>query len=252
MNRSTPVPGESLDTGPAIPEEAYEVTYTIKDLPADLRPRERLIYAGPGALNDAELLAIILRTGRKGENVVQLAQRLLVTLDGLAGLARASVDELCQVPGLGHAKAAQVKAALELGKRLLVAAPSERPKITQPGDAANLVMADMELLDHEELRVLLLDIRNRVQRIVTLYKGNVNTTVVRIGEIFRAAVRDNAPGVILVHNHPSGDPTPSPEDVRITAKAVEAGKLLNIQVLDHLIIGRRRFVSLKERGLGFG
>ncbi len=245
MNPSTPASPHSD------PSPGTDSTFTIKELPADLRPRERLLHAGPRALNNAELLAIVLRTGRPGENVVHLAQRLLTTFGGLGGLVRATTEELCQVPGLGQAKATQVKAALELGRRLLVEAPRERPTITTPEDAANLVLADMGWLEHEELRVMLLDTRNRVQRVLTLYQGNVNTTVVRIGEIFRAAVRDNSSGLILVHNHPSGDPSPSPEDVRITAKVVEAGALLGIQVLDHLVIGRNRFVSLKEQGLGF-
>lgn len=246
MNHEPPSAEPPRDNLPEMPP-----AYTIKELPADLRPRERLLYAGPGSLNHAELLAIILRTGRQGENVIRLAERLLATFGGLGGLARATTEELCQVPGLGQAKVAQVKAALELGRRLLLEAPGERPKITAPEDAAGLVMAEMGLLAQEELRVMLLDTRNRVQRIVTLYRGNVNTTVVRVGEVFRPAVRDNAPSIILVHNHPSGDPTPSPEDVRITSKVVEAGRLLNIQVLDHLVIGRNRFVSLRERGLGF-
>lgn len=218
----------------------------LRELPPAYRPVERARAWGAEHLTAPELLAAVLQA----PNGLELAYELLARF-GLDGLARAGVEELCRVPGMGPTRAAAVKAALALGVRLAEEQVATRPKIRSPEDVADLVMADMGMLDHEELRVLLLDSRNQVQRIVTLYKGNVNTTVVRIGEIFRDAVRDNAPGIILVHNHPSGDPTPSPEDVCITAKAVEAGQMLNIQVLDHIIVGGRRFVSLRERGLGF-
>jgi DNA repair protein RadC len=232
--------------------EPGEYRLTIKEMPETLRPRERLAYVGPNALSTAELLAIILRTGGKGENVVRMAERLLAEFQGLAGLGQASYDELCQVHGLGQAKVTQIKAALELGKRLLMAAPEERLQVRSPADVANLLMLEMGLLDQEHLRTVLLDTKNFVQRVVPVYAGSLNTAVVRIGEVFRAAVRANSASIIVVHNHPSGDPTPSPEDVRVTEMIVEAGKLLDIDVLDHLVIGRNRYVSLKERGLGFG
>ncbi len=228
-----------------------EYSPLIRDLPVDLRPRERLIYAGPGALSTVELLAIILRMGGRGESVIRMAERLLAQFGGLAGLAQASHDELCAVHGVGEAKATQIKAALELGRRLLATAPHERPQVRGPADVANLVMLEMGLLEQEHLRVVLLDTKNYVQRIVNVYAGSLNTAVVRIGEIFREAVRSNCAAIIVVHNHPSGDPTPSPEDVRVTEQLVEAGRLLDIEVLDHLVIGRNRYVSLKERGLGF-
>ncbi len=224
---------------------------TIKELPENLRPRERLAYAGATALSTAELLAIILRTGGRGENVVRMAERLLTQFNGLTGLAQASYDELCQVHGLGQAKVTQLKAAMELGRRLLLAAPLERTQVQSPADVANLLMLEMALLEREQMRTVLLDTKNRVQRIVTVYAGSLNTAVVRVGEVFREAIRANSAGIIVVHNHPSGDPTPSPEDVRVTEKIVQAGKLLDIDVLDHLIIGHNRYVSLKERGLGF-
>ncbi len=224
---------------------------TIKELPEDLRPRERMAYAGANALSTAELLAIILRTGGKGENVIRMAERLLIQYRGITGLAQASHEELCQTHGLGMAKTSQIKAALELGRRLLLAAPEEQAQIHSPADVANLLMLEMGLLEREQLRTVLLDTKNRVQRIVTVYSGSLNTAVVRVGEIFRDAIRANSASMIVVHNHPSGDPTPSPEDVRVTEKIVEAGQLLNIDVLDHLIVTRSRFVSLKERGLGF-
>ena len=224
----------------------------IRDLPADMRPRERLIYAGPAALSAAELLAIILRVGNRGENVVRFAERLLTEHGGVAGLGQASLDELCAVHGMGAAKAAQIKAALELGKRLLVSSPQERPQIHSPADIANLVMLEMGLLEQEHLRTILLDTKNYVTRIANVYVGSLNAAVIRVGEIFREAVRANSASIVVVHNHPSGDPTPSPEDVRVTQMIVEAGKLLDIAVLDHVVIGRNRYVSLKERGLGFG
>jgi DNA repair protein RadC len=224
---------------------------TIKELPSSERPRERLLNYGASALSTAELLAIILRTGIPDENVVRVAQRLLATFDGLAGLARANPPELMAERGLGLAKTAQLKAALELGRRLLVASPADRPQIRSPADAANLLISEMGLLDQEQLRVMLLDTKNRVLDISTVYVGSLNTSLIRVGELFREAIRANCASLIVVHNHPSGDPTPSPEDVAVTRQIVEAGKLLDVDVLDHLIIGQQRFVSLKERGLGF-
>jgi DNA repair protein RadC len=224
----------------------------IRDLPADLRPRERLMYAGENSLSTAELLAIILRVGNQGESVIRMAERLLTEFDGIAGLAQADFDELCSSYGMGKAKAAQIKSSLELGRRLLVARPEERPQIRTPGDVANLLMLEMGLLEQEHLRTVLLDTKNRVMRIADVYAGSLNAAVVRVGEVFRAAIRANAAALIVVHNHPSGDPTPSPEDVRVTEMLVQAGELLDIAVLDHLIIGRNRYVSLKERKLGFG
>ncbi len=227
-----------------------EYNLTIKELPSSERPRERLLHYGANALSNAELLAIVLRTGTRDENVVRLAQRLLVTYGGLSGLARANTAELAAERGLGPAKTTQLKAALELGRRLLAESP-ERPQIRSPADAANLVMSEMSLLEQEHMRVLLLDTRNYVLASPTIYVGSLNTTTIRVGELFREAIRANAASLIAIHNHPSGDPTPSPEDVAMTRQIVEAGKLLDVEVVDHLIIGRQRFVSLKERGLGF-
>ncbi len=224
---------------------------TIKELPSSERPRERLLEYGVGALSTAELLAIILRTGTRDENVILLSHRLLARFGNLAGLVQASTAEMISEHGLGPAKVAQLKAALELGRRMLVESPEERPQIRSPADAANLVMTEMGLLEQEQLRIILLDTKNRVLTTKTVYQGSLNTSLIRVGELFRHAVRANCLSLIVLHNHPSGDPTPSPEDVTVTRQIVEAGKLLDIDVLDHLIIGRQRFVSLKERGLGF-
>lgn len=228
-----------------------EYTPMIRDMPLMERPRERFMQVGPRAMSTTELLAITLRTGVGGENVLRLAERLLAHFNGLSGLARATVRELMAVKGIGPAKAVEVKAALELGRRLLAAAPEERPRVTSPGDAANLLMTEMMLLEQEQLRVVLLDTRNYVLDVHTVYQGSLNTSVVRVGELFRHAIKDNAAAIIVTHNHPSGDPAPSPEDVHVTRQIVRAGKLLDIELLDHIIIGRQRYVSLKERGLGF-
>jgi DNA repair protein RadC len=224
---------------------------TIKDLPVEERPRERLKKYGAGSLANAELLAIILRTGVGGENVLNLATRLLARFSGLMGLARASFSELCEEKGIGIAKAAQLKAAMELGRRLLIASPGERPQVKSPADAANLMMMEMAMLEQEHMRLILLDSKNYVLDTPTIYIGSLNTSVIRVGELFREAIKQNCAAIIVVHNHPSGDPTPSPEDVTVTELITQAGQILDIDVLDHLIIGQQRYVSLKERGLGF-
>ena len=224
----------------------------ITDLPSTDRPRERLAEVGAGGLSNAELLAILLRIGVKGENAVRMAERLLKQLGGLSGLHRASYSDLCGVKGIGQAKAAQLQAALELGRRIAVTAPEERVAIKSAADAANLIMYQLSALDQEYLFVILLDTRNRViGKPFEVYHGSLNTSLIRVGEVFREAVKANAAALIVAHNHPSGDPSPSPEDVAVTRALVEAGRLLDIDLLDHLVIGQHRFVSLKERGLGF-
>ncbi len=225
--------------------------YRISDLHESDRPRERLAALGPQALTNAELLAILLRVGVQGENAVEVGQRLLKKFSGLGGLHRAPFKELMDQHGMGEAKASQIKAAIELGRRLTLESPEEKPTINSPADAAALVQYDMSALEQEHLRVMLLDRRNRVLEIVEVYKGSVNSSQVRVGELFKGAVRTNASAIIVVHNHPSGDPTPSPDDVAVTRAIVQAGKLLDVDVLDHLVIGQGKWVSLKERGLGF-
>jgi len=224
---------------------------TIKDLPTEERPRERLLRCGEGALNTSELLAIILRVGVGGESALDLARRLIITYDGLPGLARASFAELRAERGLGNAKTAQLKAALELGRRMLLATPEERLIIRSPSDVAQILMAEMAHLEQEHFRVLYLDTRNRLLGSDEVYVGSLNASHIRVAEIFRDAVKRNCAAVIVAHNHPSGDPSPSPEDVEVTRRLVAAGDLLGIPVLDHLVIGQQRFVSLRERGLGF-
>ncbi|HEU5316185.1 MAG TPA: DNA repair protein RadC [Chloroflexota bacterium] len=225
-------------------------------MPSDDRPRERLSKYGAGNLSNAELLAIIWRTGSSGkerESVLMLAQRALNRFQSLAGLARASIRELSGITGVGEVKAIELQAALELGRRLAVAVPEERPVIHSPREVVNLVHSEMALLEQEELWLLLLNSKNQVLAIRRMYRGTINSSSIRIAELFRQAIRENAVSIVITHNHPSGDPTPSPEDVRVTADAVRAGVLLDVEVLDHIIVGggRDRYVSMKERGLGF-
>jgi len=223
----------------------------IKELPPTEQPRERLRDQGPAALSDAELLAILLRVGVAGTNVVQLAQQLLVENGGWPGLMRVDYQELCKRHGIGEAKAAALKAALEIGRRLLLTEQTQRFQIKSPTDAAQLLMIEMSHLEQEHLRTVLLDTKNRVQAVATVYIGSLNASLIRVGEVFRDALKHNSAALIVAHNHPSGDPTPSPEDVLVTREIVSAGKLLDVEVLDHLVIGQGRFVSMRERGLGF-
>ena len=227
------------------------ITVTLRDLPSSERPRTRLERLGPGALSTVELLSIVLRTGVEGENALDLSQRLLARYGGLAGLARASFSELVAERGMGVAKAAQLQAALELGRRLMVAQPEEHPVLYTPTDAAAILMAEIGHLEQEHFCVLFLDARYRVLGIQTLYRGNLTLTQIRVGEVFREAIRRNCTHIVVAHNHPSGDPTPSPDDIAVTRQLVEAGRLLGIEVLDHLIIGQHRWLSMRDRRLGF-
>ncbi len=219
---------------------------TVRELPSNERPRERLQHFGPQALSLAELLAIILRTGTRGDNALELANKLLAKYGGLPGLVRADFRELCAEHGIGEAKSAQVKAALEIGRRLALVQVDTRYKIGTPADAANLVMLEMAYLDTEQMRILLLDAKSQLIEKASLYQGTANSSVLRAAEIFRPAIIRNCPGLILCHNHPSGDPTPSPEDIKVTKQLVAAGRVLDIELVDHIIIGQQRFVSLKE------
>jgi DNA repair protein RadC len=224
---------------------------TVRELPTEERPRERLERYGAGTLQTSELLAVIFGSGMRGENVVDLSARLLRDFGGLGGLLATELPVLCQQRGLGPAKAMQLKAILELGRRLNVLAPEQKPQITCPADAANVVQLEMQFLAQEQLRVLCLDTKNFVAHQQTVYQGTVNTSVVRAAEVFRPAITRNSPAIVVLHNHPSGDPTPSPEDVRTTEQLRQAGEILDVELLDHIIIGHGKFVSLKERRLGF-
>ncbi len=217
----------------------------------DLMPRERLEQEGAGVLADHELIAILLRTGTTNEGVLRLSARLLEEYGGFIGLQRRDYAEFLTMGGLGPAKAATLKAALEIGRRVAKLPIEDRPAISSPEDVVNLIGFEMAALEQEQLRVVLLDTKNRIIRSPMVYQGSVNEASVRIGELFREAVRVNAVSIILVHNHPSGDPTPSSADVALTTEVVAAGRLLDIAVVDHLVIGQGCHVSLKRLGLGF-
>ena len=225
--------------------------HAIRELPAAERPRERLAARGVGGLTSAELIALLWGSGTRGRSAVDIATDALAAHDGLTGLARASELELGRIPGIGMAKAAQLVGAFELGRRLMADWPSGRWSIRGPRDVADRLILQMGRLEREELRVVILDTKNHVLRVATVYQGNVSSSLVRVGELYRDAVRLDAASVILVHNHPSGDPTPSPDDLHLTAEALAAGRILDIALLDHLVIGHDAYVSLRDRGIAF-
>jgi DNA repair protein RadC len=245
------VSGSNDEPGPWPSVDRPGVGRAIRELPAEERPRERLAARGAAGLTTAELIGLVWGSGTRGRSAVDVAADALARHDGLTGLARASDVELAAVPGIGAARAAQLVAAFELGRRLLADWPSARWTIRGPHDVADRLVLQMGRLEREELRVVLLDTKNHVLRVATVYQGNVSSSLVRVGELFRDAVRLSAAGVILVHNHPSGDPTPSPEDLHLTAEALAAGRLLDIQLLDHLVIGHDAYLSLRDRGVAF-
>ena len=209
--------------------------------------KERLLVYGSETLLTEELLALVLRTGAADEKGPELARTLLAKCRGLGGLLQVECRELMQEYGMSETRVALLKAVLELGRRLNRPQQEEKYQIRTPADAANLVMPDMAFLAFEQLRVLVLDTKNRVIDNVPLYKGTINSSVLRAAEIFRLAIVRNCPAIIICHSHPSGDPIPSPEDLEATKQLVEAGKVLDVNVVDHLVIGHNRFVSLKER-----
>jgi DNA repair protein RadC len=215
------------------------------------RPRERLVTHGPSGLSSSELLAVLLGTGRVGASSIDVANDLLSRHGSLAELARADPLELCAMAGIGSARAAQLVAAFELGRRSLSDGLPGRWLIRAPRDVVDRLQPRLAGLTREELRVLLLNTRNVVLREQLVYQGNVSSALVRVAELFRDAVRIHAAGMIVVHNHPSGDPEPSPDDLHLTAEAIAAGRLLDIPVLDHLVIAAGGYVSLRDRGVAF-
>lgn len=219
----------------------------VRELPVDLRPSSRLTAVGTRALSDVELLALVLQTG----DAVDLARDVLVMVGGVHDLPRYGRAELCSLPGIGASIAGRILAAVELGRRAASARSSDVAQVRNPGDAYSLLASDMTGLEQEHMRVILLDTRNNVIGVPIVYIGNLYTAVIRVAEIFKPAIRNNAAAIILAHNHPSNDPSPSPEDVKVTRQIVQAGELFDIRVLDHMIVGNGRYVSLKERGLGF-
>ncbi|MCC2670260.1 MAG: repair protein RadC [Armatimonadetes bacterium] len=228
--------------------ESY-TTLRIQDMLPDDRPRERLERSGPESLTTPELLAILFRTGTAKRNAVQLAEALFRELGGLSGLAVSTLEELSCVNGVGRVKAIEVKAAIELGKRLSATNEDVKPVIRSPDDVAKLMMADLRYETREHLYALVLDARNQVRHRRLVSTGTLTESLVHPREVFREAIRFSAASLVLVHNHPSGDPDPSPADISTTKRLSEAGKLLGIDLLDHVIIGDGKWLSLKQRGL---
>ncbi|MBU5444670.1 DNA repair protein RadC [Paenibacillus sp. MSJ-34] len=224
-------------------------SYTLRDLPREERPRERLMQYGASSLSHAELLAILLRTGTRRESAVHMAQRMLRQIGGLRNLVDISIEEMTEMKGMGLAKAIQLKAGIELGRRLAQSRLNETITIRKPQDAADLLSEQMRYLQKEHFVCLFLNTKNHLIAQETLSMGSLNASIVHPREIFRAAIKCSSASVICAHNHPSGDPTPSAEDIGLTRRLVEAGEIIGIDVLDHLIIGDGSFISLKEQGL---
>jgi DNA repair protein RadC len=220
----------------------------IRDFPQDERPRERFIQNGPESLSNHELIAILLRTGTKDESVLQLSNRLLTNFEGLRLLKAATLEEMTEIKGIGQAKAIQILAAVEVGRRIANLNYTDRYVIRSPEDGANYVMNDMRFLSQEHFVCLYLNTKNQVLHKQTIFIGSLNASIVHPREVFREALKRSAASIICLHNHPSGDPAPSREDIEVTKRLVECGKMIGIDVLDHLIIGENKFVSLKEKG----
>src|SRR5690625_2334812 len=228
----------------------FERNYTIKDLPVSERPREKLYSYGPESLSNAELLAIIIRTGHRQDTALDVAQRIL-SMDnrGLTYLSEVSIEQLMEVKGIGKCKAAQILAAIEIGKRLSRWGAHEKTRVNSPVVLANLVMDEMRYLNKEHFRIAILDTKNQILSIENISIGTLNASIVHPKDVFYAAIRRNANSIILIHNHPSGDPETSKEDISITNRLIQVGDLLGIKVLDHIIIGDNRYISFKEKNL---
>lgn len=224
-------------------------SFTIKDLPENERPRERLAKYGAELLSNAELLAIILRSGTRYDSAINIANKLLKNESGIKHLYELSFEELKSIKGIGIAKASQIKAALELGRRLRSFKDSNAIYIKSPGDAAELVMEEMRHLKKECLKIILLNIKNMVVSVKDISIGSLNSSIVHPREIFVEAIKMSCASIILCHNHPSGDPSPSQEDLSVTRRIHEAGKIIGIDLIDHIIVGDGRYISLKEKNI---
>jgi DNA repair protein RadC len=220
----------------------------LRNVPHEERPRERMMQYGAEALSHAELLAILLRTGSQGQSAVHLAGMLLKQCGSLRNLMDMSMEELTAIRGLGPAKAVQLRAGIELGRRISRSRPEEAFVVRKPQDAADYVMEELRYLQKEHFVCLFLNTKNHIIARETLSVGTLNASLVHPREVFRSAIKRSSAAIICVHNHPSGDPTPSPEDITITKRLAEAGEIVGIDVLDHLVIGDGRYVSLKEQG----
>ncbi|WP_172254726.1 RadC family protein [Saccharibacillus deserti] len=226
-----------------------QAVHLLRDLPGEERPRERMLQYGAGALSHSELLAILIRTGRQGESAVHLAQRVLNEAGTLKGLADLNLSELMQIKGVGPAKAVQIKAGIELGLRLSRRSSADKVVVRSPHDAYEAVAVELRDLRKEHFVCLFLNTKNHVIGTETLSVGSLNASIVHPREVFRAAIKCSSASIVCAHNHPSGDPAPSPEDISLTRRLVEAGRIVGIDVLDHIVVGDGTYVSLKEQGL---
>ena len=220
----------------------------IRDYPKEERPRERFLQDGPQSLSNQELLALLLRTGSREESVLQLSGRLINSFKGLRLLKEASVEELTVIKGIGEAKAIQILASVELGRRINNLNDQDRYVIRSPEDGANYCMEEMRFLSQEHFVCLYLNTKNQVLQKTTVFIGSLNASIVHPREVFKEAFKRSAASIICLHNHPSGDPSPSREDIEVTKRLVECGKIIGIEILDHIIIGEHKYVSLKEKG----
>lgn len=224
--------------------------YTIKDMPLNERPREKLYKYGAKSLSNAELIAVIIRTGSRNDTAIELAQRLIsIDKRGIGFLSDASFEELTSVKGIGKCKAAQIISAIELGKRIAAQGGEDKIKVTSPLDISGLIMEEMRYLKREHFRIAILDTKNHIITIEEISIGNLNSSIVHPREVFNVAIKRTANSIILIHNHPSGDPTPSREDINITNRLIEAGNIIGIKVLDHIIIGDNKYLSFRERNI---
>ncbi len=220
----------------------------IRDVHVNDRPRERLMQQGPQSLSNQELIAILLRTGTKKESVLSLANRVLNYFEQIQELKHATLEEIVSINGIGEAKAVQLLAAIELGRRLAQIQVNTRFTIRSPQDAASFLMPEMSSLNQEHFVVLFLNTKNQVIHKQTIFIGSLNSSIVHPREIFREAVKRSAASIICAHNHPSGIATPSPEDIDVTKRIQEAGYIIGIDLIDHIIVGDHQFISLKEKG----
>jgi len=221
--------------------------YTIKQLPLDERPREKLYDKGPKELSNTELLAIIIRTGNRKQSAIDLARGVLdLEGDALQFLKSATMEELTKLQGIGKCKAAQILAAVELGKRISSKDIIKPRKITSPQDVSDYMMEEMRDYKKEFFKTIMLDTKNNIICYEDISVGSLNSSIVHPREVFNRAIKRSSASIILVHNHPSGDPTPSKEDINITRRLIEAGQIIGIRVLDHIIVGNKKYISLKE------
>lgn len=228
---------------------AVEYRFTIKEMPEEERPQEKLIKYGAESLSDAELLALIIRIGNKKRTAVELSQDIINQYGGLKGLNYLTIKEMKGIKGIGNTKAVQIKAVIELSKRLATLNREEREVIKSPRDVAQLLMPELRYFTQEIFKIVLLDIKNQVISIPLISKGGLTSSIVHPREVFKEAIKHSSAGMILVHNHPSGIPEPSRDDINITKKLINSGNIIGIDVLDHIIIGDGIFVSMREKGL---